>query len=132
MLHDSIPYVRADTSRPQAARRSRSSLGHRAVGKPSVLPDTASDSGAGHAGRTAALYAARASLDPLVVQGAAPGGQRITTTAVEHDPGCAEGILGPALIECSVREAVASGALPARDPVTTAQSVVASFEGVML
>ena len=131
MLHDVTPCVPIP-SRPQAARRSRSSLGHRAVGKPSVLPDTASDSGAGHAGLTAALYAARASLDPLVVQGAAPGGQRITTTAVDHDPGFTEGILGPALIECSVREAMAIGALPALDPVTTAQTVVTSFEGVML
>jgi len=66
------------------------------------------------------------------VQGAAPGGRRIPTTAVEHDPGFTEGILGPALIECSVREAMAIGALPALDPVTTAQTVVTSFEGVML
>jgi thioredoxin reductase len=67
-----------------------------------------------------------------VVQDAAPGGQRITTTAVENDPGCAEGILGPTLIERSVREAVASGALPALDPVTTAQTVVAYCAGVRL
>ena len=88
--------------------------------------------GAGPAGLTAALYAAWANLDPRVVQGAAPDGQRITTTAVEHDPGFTEGILGPALIERSVREAVAISALPALDPVITAQTVVASCEGVML
>ena len=47
MLHDSIPYVRADTSLPQAARRSRPSLGHRAVVKLSARHNTASDSDEG-------------------------------------------------------------------------------------
>src|SRR5262249_5975024 len=88
--------------------------------------------GAGLAGLTAVRYAARVHLDPLVLQGAVPGGQRITTTAVENDPGCAKGILGPALIERSVRDAVASGALPALDSVATAQTGVAYCEGVML
>ncbi len=67
-----------------------------------------------------------------MLQGAVPGGQRITTTDVENDPGFVKGILGPALIERSVREAMAIGALPALDPVITGQTVGTSFEGVML
>ena len=86
--------------------------------------------GSGPAGYTAAIYAARASLEPIVVQGLEPGGQLTSTTDVENYPGFADVVQGPWLMEQMKAQAEHVGARLIHDLIVSVDFSAAPYSCV--
>ena len=86
--------------------------------------------GSGPAGYTAAVYAARAMLEPIMVSGMEPGGQLTTTTDVENYPGFAKVIRGPWLMEEMRDQAKAVGTEMIEDHIASVNLKSKPFEAI--